>query len=64
MVDRDEEYLPVITENKEYNWRDAYKEYQRKLSKNVLLPFYERVQPPQMMESLIRSDEYDHRQPN
>lgn len=64
MVDRDEEYLPVITENKEFSWRDAYKEYRRKLDKNLLVPFYERIQPPNMLESLIRSDEHDHKRPN
>ncbi len=30
MVDRDEEYLPVITENKEFSWKEAYREYKRK----------------------------------
>lgn len=64
MVDRDEEYLPVITENKEFSWRDAYKEFKRKLDKNLLVPFYERIQSPNMLESLIRSDEHDHKRPN
>ena len=64
MVDRDEEYLPVITQKHEFNWRDAYKEYKRRLDKNLLVSLQERLISPQMMESLIRSDEHEHKVPN
>lgn len=45
MVERQEEYLPVITPNKEYSWEYAYKEYKQKLAKGLNVPFYERFQP-------------------
>ena len=63
MVDREEEYLPVVTEKSEYNWKNAYKEYQDKVKK-YSSPFYDRLHPPGMLESLIRNDETEHNNPN
>jgi hypothetical protein len=43
MVEREEEYLPVITEKKEkeYSWKHAYEEYKQKKAKLNKRPFYE-----------------------
>jgi hypothetical protein len=63
MVDREEEYLPVLTERDEYSWRTAYKDLLHKTEK-LKVPFYDRIQPPVMLESMIRNDEYERNRPN
>ena len=54
MVEREEEYLPVVTQNKEYSWNDAYQEYQDKVKKKMQLFFDKQTEDgPRMYTSLI-----------
>lgn len=47
LVEREEEYLPVVTEKKEYSWENAHKEYTNKRNRGPLRPFYERFEEEQ-----------------
>jgi len=54
MVDREEEYLPVITQKKEYNWKNGYKEYIKKMESGWSKPFYQKFQQHEGIESVLK----------
>lgn len=49
-VSREEEYLQVLTEKKEFSWEKAYQEYINIKSKPLVKPFYERFQEEQAQQ--------------
>lgn len=44
LVEREEEYWPVVSEKKEYCWEKAYEDYNKKKARGPLKPFYERYE--------------------